>query len=85
MSGAGAAIGGVFQDIGNIFAPPKAPAVQAPNNAVAPPPNPADASTQAISRQLANEKQMAASSPLLTGGQGLLDEPKTLSPTLLGS
>ena len=53
----------------------------------APPPPPVigDASTTTMNAGLQEEGRMASASTVLTGGAGLLDEPKTASRTLLGS
>lgn len=38
-----------------------------------------------VAKELQNEKRKASTSALLTGGQGLLDDPKTTRAVLLGA
>jgi hypothetical protein len=84
MSGAVAGVGNFVHNIGQLFSPPKAPELQAPT-ALSKQPTQAEAATAAINKTLDQEKVAASTSTVLTGGQGLLDQPTTTSRTLLGS
>lgn len=84
MSGAIADIGQIFHGVGQLFNPPKAPTLSAPN-ALSAQPTQAQASQVAIQKNLSAEQTQASTSSLLNGGQGLLDEPKTTSRTLMGA
>jgi hypothetical protein len=88
MAGAVNTVGNIFHDVGNavssLFHTPKAPTLAAPN-ALSATPTQAQASTTAAQQNLASETTAASTATVLTGGQGLLDEPTTTSKTLLGS
>ncbi len=69
--------------LGGLAAPGGA-AIKAPN-ANSSVPTAADANTTALQNQLSRERNEASTSSILTGGQGLLDEPSTTSRVLMGS
>ena len=63
---------------------PQPPQLQSPN-ANSNTPTQAQTNTTALQTQLSDEHNQASTSTLLTGGQGLLDQPTTTSKVLLGS
>lgn len=67
--------------LGNV---PNQPNTQAPN-ALSSVPTTADANTTALQNQLSKEKMESSTSTILTGGQGLLDQPSTTSSVLMGN
>lgn len=73
--------GGNFID--NLAAPNQ-PNLLAPNALSSTPTN-ADASSVASRRILDQERAAASTSTILTGGQGLLEQPTTTSRTLMGN
>lgn len=77
--------GELSNNIWNTWGPTADPAGQTPATPTTPPPTLQDANTVAITQELSDEKSAARASTILTGGQGLLDSPKTASQILLGS
>lgn len=76
-------VGQVMKAVGLNINPPKAPDLQAPN-ANSSTPTVQQANTTAIQNQLSKE-HMASTGSILTGGQGLLDEPTTTGRVLVGT
>jgi hypothetical protein len=76
---------GIGISAANALAPPSSPQPQSPSSANTPTPTLASTNTTALQSQLSNEQNAASTSTILTGGQGLLDQPTTTSKVLLGS
>ncbi len=68
----------------NDFTPPSSPNLQGPNT-LSSTPTQAQTNTTALQTQLSKEQTASSTSSILTGGQGLLDQPSTTSRVLLGS
>lgn len=68
----------------HLFGGPSKPQ-QAPPNALSSAPTQADASRAAQQKQLDQEHNSAYTSTVLTGGQGLTDQPTTTSSVLIGN
>jgi hypothetical protein len=77
-------LGSLGKAVGSLFQAPKQPELQGPD-ALSAQPTQAQASTTTLQRRLTQEHAAASTSALLTGGQGLLDEPTTTSAMLTGA
>lgn len=66
--------------VGGILNPDK-PAISTPGHV----PTQGEANQTSLGQELGQEQQMHSTWNILTGGQGVLDTPKTAGPTLLGS
>lgn len=81
---AGSSVPDVTSKIGGLFQAPQQPSLMGPDSMSAQP-TLAQTSTTALQKQLTQEHAAASTSTLLTGGQGLLDDPKTTSNVLMGA